>query len=93
VVQDLNDRVVKAEAKTGKLREKVDALNGLRTLDEKIFENLLILIDIPLSAVGAMEVTGAAQKASQLVEGLTPTLTALAYDKVKGKVLEDTWLV
>ena len=92
-VHELHDRFVKAEAKTAKLREKVDALNLLRTLDEKIFENLLILVDIPLAAVGAMEVTDAAKKASQLVEGLTPTLTFLVYDKVKGKVLEDSWLV
>ena len=89
VVNQLAERWQRADETTAKLRPIVDRLGAMRTLDEKIFENLIVLIDLPLAALKG---NVPAKEAQDLVEGLVPAATALAFDKIKGKALDGTFL-
>lgn len=88
-VHELHERWTKAEAVTGQMRTVVDKLGAMRSLDEKIFENLIILVDLPLAALNGNVM---ADKAGDLVNGLVPAATSLAYDKIKGVALDGTFL-
>jgi len=87
--EDLITRLKKAE-ETGKELEKgVRSLSNLRGVDNKILENVLYFVDIPL---GALDGNTWANKATDLVNGLVPVGAAMVYDKISSKVLDNTLL-
>ena len=87
---DLYKRFKLAEEETGKLEERLKPLLALRGLDNKILENILYFVDMPL---GALNGNALASKSGDLVSGLVPVAANMAYDKLTGVVLDKTLLM
>lgn len=85
----LHKRFKDAEKTLDGLRPRVNEIAKLRSLDEKIVENLLVLVDFPL---GALNGNVMAKETTDLVNGLVPVATSFVYDKLCGKVLDGTFL-
>jgi len=86
---DLYQRFKAAEVETKKLEERVKPLLALRGLDNKILENILYFVDMPLAAING---NALATKSADLVNGLVPVAANMAYDKISGVVLDKTLL-
>jgi hypothetical protein len=89
-VETLFDRFKKAEALTDQLEARMQPLRLLRGLDNKIIENVLYFVDLPL---GALNGNAIATETGDLVNGLVPPATFMAYEKITSVVLEGTLLV
>lgn len=88
-VMKLHERFKAAEKTTAELEKRVAAMAKFRTLDHKILDNIIILVDVPL---GALDGNGAVSAATDIAKNLVPPIAALAYDKISGKVLDGTIL-
>jgi hypothetical protein len=88
--EDLFERFQTAEKTTDELEKRVKPLMAMRGLDNKILENILYFVDLPLAALNGNAV---ATKAADLVNGLVPVASSMAYDKITGAVLDKTLLV
>jgi len=86
----LHKRFKAAEVDTAKLEARVKPLLALRGLDNTILENLLYFADMPL---GALNGNALATKSADLVQGLVPVASNMAYDKIAGAVLDKTLLM
>jgi hypothetical protein len=88
--EKLYERFKEAEEETKKLKERVKPLLALRGLDNKILENVLYFVDMPL---GALNGNAMATASSDLVQGLVPVASSMAFDKITGVVLDKTLLM
>jgi DNA repair exonuclease SbcCD ATPase subunit len=86
---NLHKRFKAADKTLTDLRPRVEEIKKLKSLDEKIVANLLVLIDFPL---GALNGNVFAKESMDLVNGLVPVATSFAYDKLCSKVLDGTFL-
>jgi hypothetical protein len=87
--EKLHERFKTAEEVTVDLEKRVKPLMALRGLDNKILENVLYFVDMPL---GALNGNAMATASSDLVQGLVPVAASMAYDKITGVVLDKTLL-
>jgi hypothetical protein len=88
--ETIHARFKAAEVETEKLDARLKPLMALRGLDNKIIENLLYFVDMPLGALNGNALSTAS---SDLVQGLVPVASSMAYDKITGVVLDKTLLV
>jgi hypothetical protein len=89
-VMELYKRFKDAEKTTEDLGKRVEPLKELRGLDNKILENVIYFVDLPL---GALNGNAFATQSADLVQGLVPVASSMAYDKISGAVLDKTLLV
>jgi hypothetical protein len=87
--EKLYERFKLAEAETKKLHDRLKPLLALRGLDNKILENILYFVDMPLGALNGNAISTAS---SDLVKGLVPVAANMGYDKITGVVLDKTLL-
>jgi hypothetical protein len=88
-VEALFDRFKAADKTTGELAKDVVPLLALRGTDNKVWENILYFVDIPLAALSG---NAFATQANDLVQGLVPVGASMAFDKISSKVLDGTLL-
>lgn len=88
--ENLHSRFKAAEEVTKQLATRVIPLKALRGIDNVILENLLYFADMPL---GALNGNALATASSDLVSGLVPVASSMAYDKLTGAVLDKTLLM
>ena len=88
-VNQLHERWMKADAAADLCRPRVEKLLAMRGTDVKVFENVLYFIDLPLAALDG---NAMATTAVDLAKGLGSCAANIAYDKVKGVVLDKTLL-
>lgn len=88
-VHTIRERWQKASEAVEKSRPRVESLVKIRGTDVKIFENVLVFVDIPLAAING---NGIATKATDLASGLGTAGASFAYDKIKSGALDGTLL-
>jgi hypothetical protein len=88
-VNVLYTRFKGAEPHVAALQKQVDVLKKYRGFDNIFLENVLYFLDLPL---GALSGNTWASKATDLVNGLVPVATSMAFDKVTSVALGGTLL-
>lgn len=86
---ELYKRFQAARITTESLRPRVEKLAKMRGLDAVILENVLILVDLPIAALSG---NAPMTVAKDLAIGIGPIAGLMAYDKIRGKVLDGTFL-
>ncbi len=87
-VQAMHAAFKVSEENTKQLKTRVEAFEDLRTLDVKVFENLLKFVDLPLAILDGNVVA----RASEIEVGLLVAGASFAYEKITAKALEGTIL-
>ena len=89
-ISDMNKRFVTVQAELDGMAKRVEEIAAKRDLDERLLRAILTIVDTPIQ-VGSILQQGK-KAVADLASDLAPNAAFFVYEKVKDKVLKDTYL-